>query len=170
MSFLIGLGAGIAFTAGNSIVGGLLAQVSSVVDGVDGDLARLKGMTSQFGAFFDAVLDRYADAAILAGLTFWAYRFEGRPFTLMVGLLALLGALMVSYSRARAEASVSVRLPEPLIFLASRDLRLFAVMLGGLLRQGFWTLAFLAVVTNLVVLMRILFVRQASRSQARQSA
>jgi len=118
-------------------------------------------MSSQFGAFFDAVLDRYADAAILAGMTLWAYRFEGKETALWVGLLAILGALMISYSRARAEASVEVRLPDPLIFLASRDLRLFAVMVGGVLEQAFWTLVFLAVVTNLVVMMRIIFLHRA---------
>ena len=87
----------------------MLAQVASVVDGVDGDLARLKRATSAFGAFFDAVLDRYADAGIIAGMAVWAWRHESYPATGLVGLLALLGALMISYSAARAEASTGRR-------------------------------------------------------------
>jgi phosphatidylglycerophosphate synthase len=53
---------------GYNIAGGLLAQASSIMDGVDGDLARLKKMTSAFGGFMDAILDRYAEALIYSGL------------------------------------------------------------------------------------------------------
>ena len=64
--------------------------MASIIDGVDGDLARLT--------------DRYADAAILGGMTIYAARFEEWPQAAAVGGLALAGALTVSYSRARAEA------------------------------------------------------------------
>ena len=84
------------------------------MDGADGDLARLKGMSTRFGAFFDAVLDRYADIAILAGLTYWSLAFEDRGPTAVValaGLLAMVGSLMLSYTRARAEASLGLAFP-----------------------------------------------------------
>ena len=161
---VIGLMAGLAFVMGHSVWGGLLAQLSSVVDGVDGDLARLKGMTSRFGAFFDAVLDRYADAAIILVMTVWAYRFERGLVAWVVGSLALLGAIMISYSRARAEASVDLQFRHGIVSLASRDVRLFVIMLGSLMGWVFWTLAFIAILTNLVVVLRILFVRKATSS------
>jgi len=69
-TFLLGaLGAGFFFLGGyiNLIIGGILAQIASVIDGCDGEIARLKFKTSEFGGWFDAVLDRYADAFLL----FW---------------------------------------------------------------------------------------------------
>ncbi|GAI32337.1 unnamed protein product [marine sediment metagenome] len=51
----------------NLLIGGILAQVSSVIDGCDGEIARLKFQTSEFGGWYDAVLDRYADAFLLFG-------------------------------------------------------------------------------------------------------
>ena len=78
-------------------------QLASIIDGVDGDLARLTGRASRFRAALDAIGDRYADAAILGGMTIYAARFEEWPQA-AVGGLALAGALTVSYSRARVEA------------------------------------------------------------------
>jgi phosphatidylglycerophosphate synthase len=158
LSFLTGLGAGIAFLKGQNLLGGILTQIASIMDGVDGDLARLKRMVSPFGAFFDAVLDRYADAAIVLGMTWWTIQHEDFAGTWLVGILALLGSLMVSYSRARAEASLRTESNIPLLSkLANRDTRLFLVMLGGILGKGYWTLLALAILTHLIVLFRILY-------------
>ena len=57
-AFGVALLAFISFIFGQNIVAGLLVQLSSIVDGIDGSLARLKGMTSEFGGFLDSVLDR----------------------------------------------------------------------------------------------------------------
>jgi phosphatidylglycerophosphate synthase len=159
ISFFIALLASTAFALGSNVLGGLLAQFSSVVDGVDGEIARLKGLASPFGAFYDAVLDRYADAAIILGMIFWALRFESWSGTWPLGLLALLGSLMISYSAARSEASAGVRFDHGLASFSSRDIRLFIVMLGSLVGQVYWTLVLLAVLTNVVVTYRVLFVR-----------
>ena len=157
-SFAIALASLGLFLGGYNIWGGLAAQASSVVDGVDGDLARSKGMATRFGGFFDAVLDRYADVAILGGLTYWAIAYEEKTssgFIVVVGLLAIVGALVVSYTRARAEVSVGSSFPGLAGTLASRDARLFIVMLGALLGQGLITLALLALLSNGVVLWRV---------------
>ena len=69
----------ISFIFGQNIVGGLLAQLSSIVDGIDGSLARLKGMSSAFGGFLDSVLDRYADILIVLGLILWSLSHETYP-------------------------------------------------------------------------------------------
>jgi phosphatidylglycerophosphate synthase len=159
ISFLIALLASVAFALGSNVLGGLLAQFSSIVDGVDGEIARLKGLASPFGAFYDAVLDRYADAAIILGMILWAVRFESWPGTWPLGLLALLGSLMISYSRARSEASTGLRFDYGLASFSSRDIRLFIVMLGSLMGQVYWTLVLLAVLTNVVVVYRVLFAR-----------
>ncbi len=135
-----------------------------MADGVDGDLARLKGMTSSFGAFFDAVLDRYADAAIILGMTFWVARNSGST-AWMAGIAALLGSLMVSYSWARAEATLNARDDIPFFsMLASRDMRLLLVMIGGVLRAGLEVLIALASLTHLTVLLRILYFARTRRA------
>jgi len=159
IGFLIALLASAAFALGANVLGGLLAQFSSIIDGVDGEIARLKGLASPFGAFYDAVLDRYADAAIILGMILWALRFESWSGTWPLGLLALLGSLMISYSRARSEASTGVRFDRGLVSFSSRDVRLLIVMLGSLAGQVYWTLVLLAVLTNVVVVYRVLFVR-----------
>jgi phosphatidylglycerophosphate synthase len=155
-SLVIAVASFVAFWWGNNILGGLLAQVSSVVDGVDGDLARAKGMMSAFGGFFDAVLDRYADAAIILGMTLWSVQHETWPGIWLVGFSAIVGSVMISYSRARAEASTGVSFKLGIVSLASRDVRLFLIMVGSMVGQVYWTMLLLAVFTNFIVLARII--------------
>jgi len=164
ISFLVGLAALPAYVLGWNLVGGLLAQAFSVLDGADGDLARLKGMATPFGAFLDAVLDRYGDAAIILGMTIWAQTHEPHPFPWLVGFLALVGCLMIPYTRARAEASTSVRFREGFAALFTHDMRLFLIMLGSLVGQIYATLFLLALSTNIIVAYRLLVVRRGYRS------
>lgn len=148
---------------GWNIAGGIGIQMVSVLDGVDGELARLKSMATRFGAVFDAVTDRYADALLLGGMTVYAVRFEDLPRAEVVGALALAGALIVSYSRARIEAD----LPEALIGgrldaifgLASRDVRSLIAAVGAFAGQCYWTLVILAVVCALTVTWRLVYLR-----------
>lgn len=165
-AFAMALASLALFITGLNIWAGLVAQVSSVVDGADGDLARLKGMSSRFGGFFDAVLDRYADAAILGGMTYWAVTYgtsaASATFIATAGLMAVVGALIISYTRARAEATLGGAFEGLAGSLASRDLRLLVVMVGALIGQAAYTLVVLAVLTNAVVVWRILVARRAS--------
>ncbi|HEX5940375.1 MAG TPA: CDP-alcohol phosphatidyltransferase family protein, partial [Dehalococcoidia bacterium] len=87
-----------AFALGGNIVAGLAIHASSVVDGVDGDLARAKRMSSTFGGVFDSALDRWADVVILSGMTLWSVENEGWDLAPVAGFLAVAGALLVSYS------------------------------------------------------------------------
>jgi phosphatidylglycerophosphate synthase len=109
-TLLLAVATGGIIAGGWNIIGGIGIQVVSIIDGVDGELARLKHLTSRFGAVLDAVTDRYADAIIIAGMTVFAFRFEDNPRPEVIGMLALTGSLLVSYSRARIEASL---LPPP---------------------------------------------------------
>ncbi len=73
LSFLLSLFAAGLFAFGKNyislLIGGLITHIASVIDGCDGEIARLKFMRSKYGGWFDAVLDRYADAFLLLGLT-----------------------------------------------------------------------------------------------------
>ena len=159
LSALIALGAGWLLAGGHNVWAGLAVHASSVVDGVDGDLARAANRGSRFGAIFDAVLDRYADAAIFGGMAWWAYRHEGYPAALVVGLAALTGAFAVSYSRARAEASAGTELTSGPLGIATRDVRLLIAAVGCVIGQVYLALVLIAVVANLTVVARLIRLR-----------
>jgi len=164
VSFLVGVLSGVCFFLRQGIIGGILAQVCSILDGVDGDLAVLTGKVSRFGGFFDSLLDRYADSAIILGLTFNAfYSNWSLSLVLAVGLAALFGSLMISYSRARAEAGLGLVYRSGFSgYAANRDVRLFLIMIGGILNQAFVTLIVLAVLTNVTVIKRVLDAKEHS--------
>ena len=162
-TLLLALASGGAMAAGWNIAGGIAIQAVSVLDGVDGELARLKNMATRFGGVFDAVTDRYADAAILAGMTVFAVRFEGHSHPEFVGMLALSAALIVSYSRARIEADLpdvieSGRL-DSVFGLASRDVRSLIAAIGTGVGQCYWTLIVLVAVSALTVAWRLVYLR-----------
>ena len=78
---------------------GLLILLSGLFDAVDGVIARITNKVTAFGGFFDSVSDRYADAIVLTGVTL------GGLCNPIAGFAALIGSLMVSYTRSRAEAA-----------------------------------------------------------------
>ena len=159
-AFGIALLSFVSFVYGQNIMGGLLVQLSSIVDGIDGSLARLKGMTSTFGGFLDSVLDRYADILIVLGLTLWSLSNEAFPGVWLVGFLAVTGTFCVSYSRARIDASHRHLFDKGFRSLASRDIRLFLIMLGAVIGQAYFCLVLIAALTNLVVFYRLIYVHR----------
>ncbi len=152
------------------ILGGTFVQVSSIVDGADGDLARLRGTASARGGVLDAILDRYADLAILTGLFFAVSNQGGSvallPFSLVVvtvpteGLfvvyvLAVAGSLMVSYSRARLENMGLFQRRDNRFLGMTRDVRLFVIFLCSLMGCPLLALLLVATVGNLTVAARL---------------
>ncbi|KKM67519.1 hypothetical protein LCGC14_1470240, partial [marine sediment metagenome] len=106
------------FLLGLPIIGGIVIQLASILDGSDGEVARLKKMQSPFGNFFDAVLDRYSDGFILFGMFYYMLTASAvgnilgpSSTALVVGtsMLALLGTLMVSYTSAKSVADFGYR-------------------------------------------------------------
>ena len=165
LSLVIAVGSLALFFNDHPLWAGVAVQASSIVDGVDGDLARHKNIATRFGGFFDAILDRYSDVAILGGLTYWSVTFEERLSpepTAIIGVLAIVGALMISYSRARAEASLGFIFQGLAGNLASRDSRLLIVMIGAILGQGLACLVVIAVLSNSMVLWRLAVARSRS--------
>jgi archaetidylinositol phosphate synthase len=137
----------------------ILLLVSGFCDALDGALARLYGEATAFGGFLDSLLDRYADAIIFFGIII------GGLCDTLWGFVALIGSLLVSYTRARAEAE-GVRMeavgiaerPERLIILATASFLSIAW-----LKALSWGVIILAFVTNLTVLQRVIYFRTASQ-------
>ncbi len=148
--FILSVVAAMMFGWGSGIpvvLAGLLAQVASVLDGCDGEVARLRQMASPHGAWLDAVLDRWADALLIGGMTWGAWRVLEQPWVWPLGFLGLAGTLMISYSEARYEGAFreTPRFGDGI--LAKRDVRLFLMMLGGVTGHLALALALLAILT-----------------------
>lgn len=160
LAFIIGvLGAGFFFLGGyiNLIIGGILAQIASVIDGCDGEIARLKFKVSEFGGWFDAVLDRYGDALLLFGLTYHVYLTDGRFLYIIIGFLAIIGTFMNSYTADKYDGLMQKKLkPGMHYFRIGRDVRTFIIFLGALINQPLLILILIAFMTNAENVRRVL--------------
>ncbi len=153
------LAAGLFAIGGYSalLLGGVLAQFASIIDGCDGEVARLKYQSSDFGGWFDAVLDRYADAFLLFGLTWHLLAVEANGWVLFAGFMAVIGSFMLSYTadkydnlmrdRINAGGKAGLRM--------GRDVRVFVIFLGALANMVLPILILIAVVMNLETLRRV---------------
>jgi archaetidylinositol phosphate synthase len=139
----------------------VLLLASGYCDILDGALARLCQKTTPFGGFLDSLLDRYADSAVYIGIIIGGF------CTLPWGLLALIGSLLVSYARARAEAA-GIKMET--VGLAERAERIIIIAVASL-AQIFWqnaleaAMILLAVLTNLTVLQRSLYAYKALKKK-----
>ncbi len=141
--------------------GGALAQLASIVDGCDGEIARLKHSQSEFGGWFDAVLDRYADAFLLFGLTWHQFSSDGSSLALVIGFAAILGSFMNSYSADKYDGLMTKKLRGAPYFRLGRDVRVFIIFLGAVFNLPLLTLAVIALVMNIEVVRRIIVCRHA---------
>jgi CDP-L-myo-inositol myo-inositolphosphotransferase len=142
------------------LVGGVIAQTASILDGCDGEVARLKFQRTEYGGWLDAVLDRYADAFLLMGLTWHASENGAKGLPLIIGFLALIGSFMVSYTAHKHDALMKDFFSKGRAFRIGRDIRLFLIFLGALFNQPFLVLGVIAVVMNMETLRRIVICRR----------
>ena len=103
LGFLLAVGAAVLAGRGSFIIAGVVLLVAGLFDIMDGALARYTQKTSIFGAVLDSTLDRCSEVALLLGISFWYAGQQELRWVLLAGL-ALMGSLLVSYIRARAEA------------------------------------------------------------------
>ncbi len=135
----------------------LFLLVSGFCDALDGALARIYGQTMIFGGFLDSLLDRYADAIILSGVII------GELCDPFIGLTAMMGSLLVSYARARAEAA-GVKMEA--VGIAERAERLIIIAAASFLSIAWqqalsYGVMILAIITNVTVLQRVAYFRKA---------
>lgn len=101
LSALLAVASGFAVAVGSFALGGWLYLATGLCDFLDGRIARTSKTAGPHGAVLDSVIDRYAEGALLVGLTYY-FRADG---WMIVGLLALTGSFLVPYVRARGEAA-----------------------------------------------------------------
>ncbi len=141
--------------------GGVLAQLASIVDGCDGEIARLKHSQSEFGGWFDAVLDRYADAFLLFGLMWHEFTSTGAQMSLLLGFAAIVGSFLNSYTADKYDGLMAKRRQGAAYFRLGRDVRVFVIFLGAVLNQPLFTLGVVALVMNVEVVRRVIIFRSA---------
>jgi archaetidylinositol phosphate synthase len=141
----------------------VLLSFSGFCDALDGVVARTYQQTTPFGGFLDSLLDRYADAAVYAGI------MVSGLCDLLWGLIALTGSLLVSYSRARAEAA---GMKMETIGLAERAERMIILLAATLIAFFWepqtimnWSIILLAVLSNLTVLQRSFYVYRKTKEE-----
>ena len=156
ISFLISL-VGAGFLAAGQyafgFVGGLLVQSASIIDGCDGEIARLKHMSSARGAWLDTVLDRYADLAVALAITFAYSLAHPGPLPAFVGTVAAFGFILASY--VTKEFSIRHERPYPndiLNRLKRRDMRLLLICLGAVAGRPFEALLLTGAISHACVI------------------
>jgi CDP-diacylglycerol--glycerol-3-phosphate 3-phosphatidyltransferase len=158
--FLLVIVAGILIAREMLFVSGILLLLGLPLDALDGTVARMRDDIGQrpFGGFLDSTLDRYADGVLFSALAFYGKQV-GSDTIIILAMVALVGAFMVSYTRARAEGLGL----ECKVGVFTRMERVFAILV--LLFTG-WVLPLLwvlAIGTQLTTIQRIWYVRQISK-------
>ena len=143
LSFILGLLASLLLAMRAFILGGLLVQLASIIDGVDGEVARLFRKATPWGGYLDSVLDRISDIAIVAGLTLSLPITD--DFTLLFAILAAANVIFVSYLTHNL-SSLGLSTEKLRKIPATRDVRLFVVFITSLLSLPILGLYYLAVV------------------------
>lgn len=173
LGFLVTVSAGFAFHARHVPLAGALVLFGGVFDIFDGRVARQSGLASAFGSFYDSTLDRISEIVVFLGLLslYNDYRVElGDVGMIYTVLLAMAGSLMVSYTRARAEAlglDCKVGLmqrPERIVLIGLSAL-FFGTLWEGLVLKA--VLILMAVLTNFTAFQRIVWVYLHTRPPAR---
>ena len=158
---LLGNAVGAYFLArGEMLTGGLFVLLMTPIDALDGTMARLRGESSNFGAFVDSVSDRYSELIIYAGLLYHFLRL-GEPLGGLLVFGAAAGSVLVSYVKARAEGLGY----EAKVGMLTRVERYLVLAPALVFNQLFIGLGIIAVFANLTALQRIWYVRNQAHTK-----
>src|SRR3972149_6656642 len=139
---------------GNMTAGGFVLLFAVLIDAFDGTMARLRGDSSDFGAFVDSVSDRYAELITFGGLLYYFLSLENYP-GVMVTFAAASGSVLVSYVKARAEGLGFTAK----VGILTRVERYFVLIPLLVFNQPFIAAFLIAVLGNITALQRVLHVR-----------
>jgi CDP-diacylglycerol--glycerol-3-phosphate 3-phosphatidyltransferase len=152
IGLLINIWAAVLFSYGKFVYAGLVVIGAGLFDMVDGRVARSTNRVTRFGGFFDSVLDRYSDLALLMGLLVY-YASINRFFYIVLTSIVMTGTVLTSYARARAENTI----PRCKVGFLERPERVVLIIIGALANRMAPVLWVLAVLSNITVLSRIIF-------------
>ena len=152
IGLLINIWAAVLLARGQFFNAGLVIIGAGIFDMVDGRVARETNQVTRFGGFFDSVIDRYSDLALLIGLLVY-YGTINRPVYVVLTAVVMMASVMISYTRARAENTI----PLCKVGFMERPERVVLLIIGALFDRMAPVLWIVAVLGNLTVLHRMLF-------------
>ena len=142
IGFLLTVAIAIVLALGYFLAGGILLIFAALFDTLDGALARQTGQVSKFGAFFDSTMDRFSEGVIFIGLMYYYAALGGHQIEIVLLGASLLGSLMVSYTRARAEG-LNIECKGGLLQRTERVILLVIGLVTGWMTPVLWLLAIL---------------------------
>jgi CDP-diacylglycerol--glycerol-3-phosphate 3-phosphatidyltransferase len=155
---VINMAAATFLAVGNFRTAGCVIIFAGLFDMVDGRVARETNRVTRFGAFFDSVLDRYSDIALLVGLLVY-YGTINRPSYVVLTAIVMAASVMISYTRSRAENFI----PTCKVGFLERPERIVLLIIGALFDRMAPVLWVIAVLGNLTVVHRMVFTYQESK-------
>ena len=158
LGLVINIVAAVLFSQGRFWQAGVVVIAAGLFDMVDGRVARETNQVTRFGGFFDSVLDRYSDLALLMGLLVY-YGTINRYFYVVLTAIVMSGSVMVSYTRARAENTI----PSCKVGFMERPERVVLLIIGALFDKMAPVLWVIAVLANITVIHRMVFTYQEAK-------
>lgn len=163
IGMVINLGAAYLFAVGYFRWAGAVIILAAIFDLTDGPVARISHRVTRFGGFLDSVLDRYSDLLLLVGLLVFYSRADRFWYVVLVAV-CMIGAIMTSYTRARAENVI----PSCKVGFLERPERIVLLIIGALSKRMAPVLWVIFVFSNLTVFHRVVHTyRETQRLSAR---
>ena len=164
LGFLVSCTVAWVLATGHFFLGGFLTLFSGAFDMLDGAVATITGKTTRFGAILDSSLDRYSEGVLFLGLLAYYADRSSYQEIILIGA-ALIGSVMTSYIRARAEG-LGLKCE---VGFFTRPERVILLAIGLIANQMLVILWIIAVLSNLIALQRLIYVRQQLRSEKKNS-
>lgn len=165
IGLVINIGAAWLLAMGAFWQAGLVIIGAGLFDMVDGRVARQTGQVTMFGGFFDSVIDRYSDLALLIGLLVYYGNINRAPYVVLTAIV-MMASVMISYTRSRAENTI----PQCKVGFLERPERVVLLIIGALFDRMAPVLWIIAVIGNLTVVHRMIFTfQEAKRLEAAQT-
>jgi CDP-diacylglycerol---glycerol-3-phosphate 3-phosphatidyltransferase len=158
IGLVINIVAAVQLAAGQFFAAGMVILGAGIFDMVDGRVARETNRVTRFGGFFDSVVDRYSDLGLLMGLLVY-YASINRYLYVVLTAIVMTAAVMVSYTRARAENTI----PLCKVGFMERPERVVLLIIGALFNHMAPVLWVIAVLGNLTVVHRMMYTYQEAK-------
>lgn len=152
IGLLINIYGAVLLAQGRFFAAGLVIIGAGIFDMVDGRVARETNRVTRFGGFFDSVLDRYSDLALLMGLLVY-YANIGRNFYVVLTAVVMTASVMISYTRSRSENTI----PQCKVGFLERPERIVLLIIGALFDRMAPVLWVIAVLGNITVIHRMMY-------------
>jgi len=162
IGLFINIFASVLFAKGMFTWAGLVVLFAGIFDMVDGEVARRTGRVTRFCAFFYSLIDRYSDMILFLGLVVWYAKLDKILYAALV-VISLIGSIMTSYTRARAESLI----PACKVGFLERPERIVLLIIGSLTNRLGAAMWVMAILSNWTVSQRIWYTWQETKKLER---